>query len=305
MDIPKEVSDEYETLMGRSPRTMINIESFNRKFWGFVGKPSPHDVTIQDVMAFLGDGMTNKNWKPSTILYNARCTLSMLGNFRDDSFMRKLKREMKKLPRSQKNASLLEGLYVPPGKIDIFIAKARSEEWAVFYTMILKWGLRMAEALSIAPTDIDVDKSRVVVRGKGLGGMGKVRQIYVERSTITRALQFAGCDQDQINGTKQIRDSSPIVKSVRARNAEYIWKETAKKAGLKNWARLTPHDGRHSYAIDFLIKRKKEGMAALVLLKNQLGHTSLTTTSIYLDIAGAEAQDIFDSGLNSNDGGVK
>jgi len=38
-------------------------------------------------------------------------------------------------------------------------------------------------------------------------------------------------------------------------------------------------------------------MAALILLKNQLGHTNIAITQIYLDIAGGEAQEVFDAGL--------
>lgn len=292
MSVPKEVVDEYNELLGRSPRTMTNIESFHRQFWAFVKKPSPTDVSVDDIMSFLHDGMEKKKWKPSTAKQYARYSQACFSNFRDESFMRKLKRELRKLPRFQKHAGLSEGVYVPPDKIDPFIGKADDEEWAVFYTMILKWGLRMEEALGMTPSDIDVDKNRVIVRGKGLGGMGKLRQVLVEKSTITRALQFAGCSPEQISGEKQIRNSEPIIKTIKPRNAEYRWKQTARKVGLKNWTKLTPHDGRHSYAIDFLLKRKHEGMAALVLLKNQLGHTNLNITAIYLDIAGTEARRI-------------
>lgn len=299
MAVPKEVIDDYNQLMGRSPRTMISIECFHRIFWGFVKKKSADDVTVEDVMAFLNDGMQNKKWKPSTVKQYARYCQAFLTQFRDESFMRKLKRALRNLPKFQKHAGLAEGLYISPDKIDLFISKASDEEWAVLYTMILKWGLRLNEAINLAPNDIDVVKNRVIVHGKGLGGMHKIRQVLVEKSTITRVLKFAGCSQEQINGGKQIRDATPIIKTIKARNAEYKWKETAKKVGLKNWAKLTPHDGRHSYAIDFLLKRRSQGMAALVLLKNQLGHTNLNITSIYLDIAGGEAQDIFDSGVNN------
>ena len=261
MAVPKEVVDEYNALMGRSPRTMINIESFHRVFWNFVKKKSANDVTVEDVMTFLNDGMHNRNWKPSTMMLYSRYCQAFLNQFRDEAFMKKLKRQLKNLPKFQRHANLYEGLYVPPDKIDLFISKAEDEEWAVFYTMILKMGMRLNEAINLAPNDIDVSKNRVIARGKGFGGMSKVRQVLVEKSTITRMLQFAGCSQAQILGDKPIRDATPIIKTIKARNAEYRWKETARKTGLKNWAKLTPHDGRHSYAIDFLMKRRNQGMA--------------------------------------------
>lgn len=299
--VPKEAKQYINGLMGRSPRTIRNYESLANSLWGFLGEKNISDITVEDVMAFLKDGMANKKWKPATVKQYARLSRAFLYEFRDEAFLKKLKKQMRFLPKTAKHQMLNEGLYVPPDKIDSFIGNAETEEWAVFYTMVLKWGLRVSEALSITPSNIDVGRSRVIVYGKGFGGMGKVRQVLVEKSTITRVLQFAGCSQEQILGDKQIRDSTPIAKSIKVRNAEYKWKETAKKTGLKNWSSLTVHSGRHSYAIDFLLKRRNQGMAALVLLKNQLGHTNLNVTQIYLDIAGGEAQDIFDAGVENDD----
>lgn len=297
--IPKEVTEFIDSFMGRSPRTKENYESFVNIFWEFVGDKKPEEVTVDDIMAFLNNGVQKFHWKTTTMRQYAILCGIFIGEFHDEAFKKKLRRAMRILPKVQSRAALYEGIYIPPNKIDEFIARAPNEEWAVLYTMILKWGLRISEALNIIPADVDVEKNRVVVRGKGLGGFGKLRYVFVEKSTVTRVLQFAGCSQEQLLGEKPIRDSNPIIKGIKARNAEYQWKNTAKKSGLKQWKLLTPHDGRHSYAIDFLTKRKKEGMAALVLLKNQLGHSSIATTQIYLDLAGGEAQDIFDAGVTN------
>lgn len=301
--VPKEAMLYIEGMMGRSPKTKITYESFANGFWDFLKGKKINDITADDVISFIKDGVQNKKWKSSTVKQKARLCRSFLYEFRDEAFMKDLKKQMRFLPKTSERTGLYEGLYVPPEKIDSFISYAEDEEWAVLYTMILKWGLRLSEGLSMTPASIDPIKNRVVVHGKGMGGMGKIRIVLVEKSTITRVLTFAGCSQEQILGQKPIRDNEPIIKNIRSRNAEYKWKETAKKTGLKNWTRLTPHDGRHSYAIDFLIRRKKEGMAALVLLKNQLGHTNITTTQIYLDIAGVEADDVFNAGYSNSIGG--
>lgn len=301
MPVPKEVTEFINGLIGKSPQTKDNYNSFTRIFWGYVNGKHPKDITIEEIMAFLNDGVANHKWKMSTMKQYATLCLFFFGEFRDEAFMKKLRKQIRQLPRLQSRAALYEGIYIPPNMIDPFISLAIDEEYAVLYTMILKWGLRIGEALRASPADVDVTKNRIVVRGKGIGGFGKLRQVFVEKSTITRALQFAGCSQDQILGLKPIRDTNPIIKTIKERMAEYQWKMTAKKAGLKNWRKLTPHDGRHSMAIDFLTKRKKEGMAALVLLKNQLGHSNINTTMIYLDLAGGEAQDVFDAGLTEKD----
>jgi len=290
--------DEFlDKLLGRSPKTRENYESFVRVFWGHVGSKSVADVSVEDIMGFLNFGVKEHKWQLTTVKQYAILALRVFGEFRDEQFLRQLKKQVRLLPKVQSRAALYEGVYVPPDKIESFISHASNEEWAVFYTMILKWGLRLGEALRLSAADIDANKNRIVVRGKGIGGFGKVRQVFAEKSTITRVLKFAGCSQEQVLGHKPIRNSDPIIRKIKERTAEYQWKKTAKKTGLSNWKKLTVHDGRHSMAIDFLTKRKKEGMAALILLKNQLGHTNIAITQIYLDIAGGEAQDVFDAGL--------
>lgn len=201
-----------------------------------MGKKDAKDVTVEDVMAFLSDGI-KRGWKPKTTSQYATLCQIFVGEFHDDAFRKALRRQLRRLPKSQAHAALYEGIYVPPDKIDEFIARAPSEEWAVLYTMILKWGLRLGEAMRISPSDIDAMKCRLIVKGKGLGGFGKLRQVFVEKSTITRVLTFAGCTQEQILGEKPMRDTTPIIRGIGERNAEYQWKETAKKVGLKFWAR--------------------------------------------------------------------
>lgn len=296
--IPKEIISYIDNLLGRSPKTKSNYESFARVFWSFMKDKSINDITVEDIMTFLQEGVQNHGWKLTTMKQYATLAMSFFGEFRDETFVKRLRKQMKQLPRPQSKASLYEGIYVPPNKIDSFVSFAVDEEWAVFYTMLLKWGLRIGEALNITPSDINVEKNRIVVRGKGIGGFGKIRQVFVEKSTITRVLKFAKCSEEQINGQKAIRNTSPIIQRIKTRAAEYAVKLTAKEIGLEFWKQLTPHDLRHSYAIDFLTKRKKQGMAALVMLKNQLGHTNINVTQIYLDISGGEAQEVFDAGID-------
>jgi integrase len=298
--IPKEVTGFLDEMLGRSPKTKENYEVFVRIFWESVNKPIA-DITVEDIMGFLNDGVKNKGWKLSTMKQYATVAQLFFGELRDESFKKALRKQLRRLPRVQSKAALYEGIYIPSDKIDLFISLASDEEWAVFYTMVLKWGLRLQEALTFSPSAVDPNKSRVIIRGKGFGGMAKVRQVFVEKSTMIRVLKFAGCSQEQIEGSKPIRDQAPVIKTIKERTAEYQWKKTAKLAGLPHWKKLTVHDGRHSYAIDFLIRRKKEGMAALVLLKNQLGHTNINTTMIYLDIAGGEAQDVFVAGFKDGE----
>lgn len=300
--IPKQVQDFLNTLAGRSLKTKSNYTSFATVFWDYLsnaGSVKPlKDITIQDILKFLTWGTENKKWKLSTMRQYAKLTVRFMSEFKDEAFMKDLRKQFRMLPKVQAASSLLEGIYIPPDKLDSrgniveskineFIATAPGPDYEAVYTMILKWGLRLNEALTQDLEDIKTDTLRVIVRGKGQGFEGKVRMVLIGQDSLDRVLKDVGS-----------KKKGRIV-SLSPRSVEYEWKRSAKKIGLSFWKRLTPHDGRHSYAIDFLKKRKKEGMMALTLLKTQLGHSDIKTTFVYLDIAGVETQEIFESGNHS------
>ena len=281
----------------RSPQTLRNYEFFIKAFYSHVKKPDD-EITVRDVIDFLKDGMERKGWKISSMRQMANRALVIMQEIKDDQFIQQLKREISRLPRSRRYEALYEGNYVPGDKIDEFIEASPNEEYAVAHTMILKWGLRLDEMRSITLANINPTDLIVTVRGKGQGAEGKVRQIFVDRASIIRVMRYMGCTEDEMAGRipvpRERRTKTIVDKSERP--IQYAWKRTAKKIGLQNWRKLSPHAGRHSYAIDFLRRRKKEGMNALVLLKNQLGHENINTTLIYLNISGIEARDVFEAG---------
>lgn len=285
MKLPKKVlSFLDEGLVGRSPRTISSYTSFANIFFSRINKPL-EEITIEDIMRFLKWGQEEKGWKLNTIRYYALLAKRFMGELRDEEFVKQLSKQTRGLPSVQKYGSLYEGVYIPPDKIDPFIEAASNDRVRIVYVMVLKWGLRLSEALGQKIEDVYFDQQRITVRGKGSGFSHKIRNVFVDRDSLNVISRF-------IKGRKE----GQIV-SISPRTVQYAWKETARKIGLSNWKKLTVHDGRHSYAINFLIKRKKEGMAALLLLSNQLGHTDINTTRIYLDIAGTEARDVFEAGI--------
>lgn len=294
--IPKRVTQFLDSLTGRSPETIQNYTSFANVLFGHANK-SVEDLTVQDIMAFLKWGVEKQHWTLSTMRQYAQVSMRFMGEWKDDDFLKELKKQVRMLPKIRKYANLYEGVYVPSDKIDPFINAAPNEEYAICFTMLAKWGFRLSEALGQTLEDINPKLLRVIARGKGGGFEHKARPVWVDRASLQRVLNFAGCTSSEVNGAEQIRKKGKII-NLSPRSIEFACKKTAKKIGLPNWNKLTPHDLRHSYSIDFIIKRKSQGMAALVLLKNQLGHSNINTSLIYLDIAGTEAREVFDAGID-------
>ena len=288
--VPKTVRDFIDGLVGRSPNTLENYESFARVFWRsppIAGK-GVQDVEVSDILRFLKWGQDAQGWRLSTMRQYAGTAQRFFSEWMPDAFMTQLKKEIRNLPHPSRYADLYEGIYVRSPDIDPFIDAAPRPEYATAFTMSLKWGLRLSEALRMALDDLDHDALRVTVRGKGSGMEHKTRPVLVDPDSLHAVTDFAKAHSRK-------RNASIITLS--ERSLQYAVKDTAKAIGIDYWRKLRYHSLRHSYAIDFLIRRKSEGMPALVLLKNQLGHSDINTTMIYLDIAGTEARDVFDAGF--------
>ncbi len=121
-------------------------------------------------------------------------------------------------------------------------------------------GVRVSELCAMDIGDIDFEEETIRVRGKG----GKIRIVFVDRDTLDDMATFI---DDRIAGPlfpgQQGHHISP-------RSVQHIFKQYAPPG-------ITPHKIRHSYASE-LYRRSKN----LRVVQENLGHTSIKTTEIYL-----------------------
>jgi integrase/recombinase XerC len=121
-------------------------------------------------------------------------------------------------------------------------------------------GVRVSELCNMNIEDIDFDEHTIRIRGKG----DKIRTVFVDDDTLADILKFIG-----------IRIVGPVFvgqqgKNISSRAIQHIFKNYAPSG-------ITPHKIRHSYASE-LYKRSKN----LRVVQENLGHTSINTTEIYL-----------------------
>jgi len=121
-------------------------------------------------------------------------------------------------------------------------------------------GVRVSELCNMNIEDIDFDEHTIRIRGKG----DKIRLVFVDEDTLSEILSFIGT-----------RTSGPLFigqqgKHISSRAIQHIFKHYAPSG-------ITPHKIRHSYASE-LYKRSKN----LRVVQENLGHTSIKTTEIYL-----------------------
>jgi integrase/recombinase XerC len=121
-------------------------------------------------------------------------------------------------------------------------------------------GVRVSELCNMNIEDIDFDEHTIRIRGKG----DKIRIVFVDDDTLAEVLKFVG---NRIVGPLFVGQQG---KHISSRAIQHIFKHYAPSG-------ITPHKIRHSYASE-LYKRSKN----LRVVQENLGHTSIKTTEIYL-----------------------
>jgi integrase/recombinase XerD len=146
--------------------------------------------------------------------------------------------------------------------------------------ILYRGGLRLSEALSLAPKDVDRRGGTVtVLRGRGerrrVVGLDPGATAVLERWIETRARFEKVTRRSPLFCTLQGGALSP--QYVRA-----LMPRLAKRAGIEK--RCNPHTLRHTHSAELARER-----LPMNLIQAQLGHTNLATTSRYLaHIAPAE-----------------
>ncbi|HUW09364.1 MAG TPA: site-specific integrase [Anaerolineae bacterium] len=139
--------------------------------------------------------------------------------------------------------------------------------------LLWRCGLRISEALSLHPKDVDAARGTVrVLRGKGrkhrvVGIDPGALEIVAEWVTRRAELGFGG--RERLFCTLDGRPVQPQY----IRN---LMRRLGRKAGIEK--RVHAHGLRHTHASEL----RQEGVEIGIISK-QLGHSSIATTALYLD----------------------
>lgn len=137
--------------------------------------------------------------------------------------------------------------------------------------LIYATGVRVSELCGITLSDIDFEGYTIRVLGKG----GKIRTVFVDDDTLEEIEKFSG---GRIDGPLFV---GQMGHAISPRTVQYIFNKWAPKG-------ITPHKIRHSYASE-LYRRSKN----LKVVQENLGHSSIQTTEIYLHTDVDERRDVY------------
>ena len=215
--------------------------------------------------------------RPTT--YNARLAaarhlLKWLGHRWPDHLVRA--RTGKRLPRTLNRREMTM----------VLDASAKSEDpvASIVVTMMLDTGLRVSEVCNLDRNEIDLeDGSARVYGGKG----DKDRFVLFTRRTLERIHAWIPIRDARVRDDDFAFLLNSAGRRLQPRGVQRLMDSLAQDAGLPK-GKLTPHVLRHNFATGLL-----ERGADLVTIQRLLGHSSIATTRVYLEISDQTLREVY------------
>ena len=215
--------------------------------------------------------------RPTT--YNARLAaarhlLKWLGHRWPDHLVRA--RTGKRLPRTLNRREMSMVLDAS--------AKSENPVASIVVTMMLDTGLRVSEVCNLDQNDIDLDDgSARVYGGKG----DKDRLVLFTRRTLERIHAWIPIREARVRDDDFAFLLNSAGRRLQPRGVQRLMDSLAREAGLPK-GKLTPHVLRHNFATGLL-----ERGADLVTIQRLLGHSSIATTRVYLEISDQTLREVY------------
>ena len=157
-------------------------------------------------------------------------------------------------------------------------------------TILLETGLRVSELCDLNLSDIDLsDCSARVIGGKG----DKDRLVLFTKTTVENIHAWLPLRE----GRQPVGDNLLITNAgnaLQSRTVQRLMDRLADQAGIPR-GRVSPHVLRHNFATGLL-----ERGADLVSIQRLLGHASIATTRVYLEISDHTLREVYRRAQNSS-----
>ncbi len=205
---------------------------------------------------------------------------------------KKFKPYIFKLPRIKFSSKLPEFLSQEEASSlfddTVMIDKSKTYQFSrdfLIVSILYATGIRREEVANIKIENIEMNSGIITVTGKG----NKIRQVPLGETTLNDLKLYLD-KRKQFLKTKDVSNAVLFLNKtgnkLSVRSIDRIVKKYGKIAGLD----FTPHTLRHSFATHLL-----ENGADLILIKEILGHSSLSTTQKYTHITAESMKKVYKS----------
>ena len=185
--------------------------------------------------------------------------------------------------------------YLEPEQVERLIAVATNPRDALLVRIPWRTGIRVSELIGIKESDIDFDNRALVIKVQKMRKRdGKTverrRVVPVDQGTLDMVREY-------LEWRKQFPYQGDLLFPITRQRVDQIFWKLGRRAGIERigdpavsqHTRLHPHHLRHSFAIHCI----KRGMT-IERLQKILGHSSPTTTSVYLQYSLKDLHEDYD-----------
>ncbi|WP_297437075.1 site-specific tyrosine recombinase/integron integrase [Thermococcus sp.] len=255
------VVEEFETyldLEGKSPNTVRMYSYYVRRYLETGG-----DLNARSALRFLArlrkDGYSNKSLN---LVVQALRAYFRFEGYDDEAEKLKPPKVPKSLPKSltKEEVRRLISVIPPTRKRDRLIV-----------LLLYGAGLRVSELCNLKRSNIDFDRSVLLVRG---GKGAKDRVVPISRALLEEIRSYLESrnDASEYLLVEERRNNKDRIST---KTVWYLLRRYGTKVGLK----VTPHMLRHSFATHML-----ENGVDIRAIQELLGHSNLSTTQIYTKV---------------------
>jgi len=248
-------------LRGFSPLTVRNYCFFVKKFMEKTQKQST-DLDENDAKKYLATLYDDKS--KNTIMLAAASLKFFYLNVLNKTFG-----EIR-MPKKDKSLPIV----LSKDEVKQLIDSADNEKSRLIMSMLYSSGLRVSELVNLKVGDVDFKELTGWVRK----GKGSKDRIFTLSQTLAEDLQSYLANREYVYMFSKM-------KPLTTRNIQKIIAGSRDKAGINK--KVTPHTLRHSFATHLL-----EQGTDIRLIQALLGHSSLSTTSLYTHISSDQIRKI-------------
>jgi integrase/recombinase XerD len=185
--------------------------------------------------------------------------------------------------------------YLSPEQVERVIAVTSNLRDKLLVRVPWRTGIRVTELISIRIQDIDFDNRAIVIkvqklRKKDGKAVERRRVVPIDQGTLDMVREY-------LAWRKQFPYKGDLLFPITRQRVDQVFWKLGRRAGIKEIGdpavsqhrKLHPHHLRHSFAIHCI----KRGMS-IERLQKILGHSSPTTTSVYLQYSLKDLHEDYD-----------
>ena len=185
--------------------------------------------------------------------------------------------------------------YLEPEQVETLIAATTNLRDALLVRIPWRTGIRVSELIGISIQDIDRDNRAIVIkvqkmRKKDGKAVERRRVVPIDRGTLDMVKEY-------LEWRKQFPYKGDLLFPITRQRVDQVYWKLGRRAGItkvgdptvSKHTKLHPHVLRHSFSIHAI----KRGMT-IERLQKILGHSSPTTTSVYLQFSLKDLHEDYD-----------